>query len=582
MMSFKRKRDEFEDSDDDEPSLGRQILPVANLPDNFNGEPEDGMQYLFTVRRDARNLPHVTRAANPYEEPQPPLNLKADSRTLPEHISLPSEEWRSLFETRFKNFRKNACQPTIGVTMMPVEELRRLLPDKKERELWWYFLAGRPESDWNPPKKPKQSAAMRRLSNLHPPPEPDVRELKWQESWQANDEGEVSLVLRLDSTDSQTSHITSSPLPETGNRDSVMVVAQDTIMYKPREPLPQLLRYIDEPVLKRSLQKMAFHLLMYFTHWINVHVQHPGTFTQPLETHARWIFALLTKVDDYVSADDMNLLRTLARACIALLKQLLLPRGETEKLGDNGGYMSVRSCWLILCAIAGVWAQRDLWMDAEDMLRTLCEAEGRKTNPLHFLPFNHHLVGQNVLLRPPPSLLRRLCLGLQRHPALHLSTVDRVGPPDGGQYEQVLVAQVNKDEGGGSISVYPPSGGWPQGSDFRINFVPDVNHPDQILAQSGQYNIGDASSSALSNLPHTTVTSPVASVSTGSVTSSPTTITVSTTAVTNTVSTTSLRAASATLTSTTAEVTPTSLNAGSKAAIHVGLIPFLLALPFFA
>jgi hypothetical protein len=28
----------------------RQILPVANLPIDFGGEPTDGMQYLFTVR----------------------------------------------------------------------------------------------------------------------------------------------------------------------------------------------------------------------------------------------------------------------------------------------------------------------------------------------------------------------------------------------------------------------------------------------------------------------------------------------------------------------------------------------------
>ncbi len=30
------------------------------------------------------------------------------------------------------------------------------MPDRKERDLWWAFFAGRPESEWNPPKKPKQ------------------------------------------------------------------------------------------------------------------------------------------------------------------------------------------------------------------------------------------------------------------------------------------------------------------------------------------------------------------------------------------------------------------------------------------
>jgi hypothetical protein len=50
-MSFvkKRKWDEIEDSDE-EPSFGRQILPVANLPDDYDGIPQNGMEYLFTVR----------------------------------------------------------------------------------------------------------------------------------------------------------------------------------------------------------------------------------------------------------------------------------------------------------------------------------------------------------------------------------------------------------------------------------------------------------------------------------------------------------------------------------------------------
>lgn len=48
---LKRKRPAYEDDSDEEiASYGRQILPVANLPSNFDGEPEDGMQYLFTVR----------------------------------------------------------------------------------------------------------------------------------------------------------------------------------------------------------------------------------------------------------------------------------------------------------------------------------------------------------------------------------------------------------------------------------------------------------------------------------------------------------------------------------------------------
>ncbi|GAV99012.1 proteophosphoglycan 5 [Lentinula edodes] len=59
MNNLKRKRGDSDDIEDENPSFGKQILPVANLPNTFDGIPGDGMEYLFTVRRDARLLPHV-------------------------------------------------------------------------------------------------------------------------------------------------------------------------------------------------------------------------------------------------------------------------------------------------------------------------------------------------------------------------------------------------------------------------------------------------------------------------------------------------------------------------------------------
>lgn len=124
---------------------------------------------------------------------------------------------------------------------------------------------------------------------------------------------------------------------------------------------------------------MALHLLMYFTHWINLHMQDPNNpSSRVTDSHARWIFALLSRVDDFISADDTNLLRNLARACIALLKTLIQARsvpaepGETQgKTGVTGDVMDEPSCWIIISAIVGIWAQRDLWADAEDMLAGL-------------------------------------------------------------------------------------------------------------------------------------------------------------------------------------------------------------------
>ncbi|THH12227.1 hypothetical protein EW145_g100 [Phellinidium pouzarii] len=152
MSNLKRTRSQMDDSDD-EPTMGKQILPVARLPDNFDGEPMDGMQYLFTVRRDARKLPNFTRVENPFsiecakmETPDAPATDRA-------RVVLPSEEWRTVFLTRFKNFRKNSAQATIGVALPPSSRRSKIMPEKKERDNWWAFINGRPECEWNPPKK---------------------------------------------------------------------------------------------------------------------------------------------------------------------------------------------------------------------------------------------------------------------------------------------------------------------------------------------------------------------------------------------------------------------------------------------
>lgn len=119
----KRKVETFDDSDDEDAAPGRQILPVAKLPADFNEPPADGLQYLFMVRcvlclcylrsskkyslvnprRDAKQLPFVTSVVNPYDTPVPvlpPSNVIRGSTS-----SLPSPAWRSACETRFRNFR---------------------------------------------------------------------------------------------------------------------------------------------------------------------------------------------------------------------------------------------------------------------------------------------------------------------------------------------------------------------------------------------------------------------------------------------------------------------------------------------
>ncbi|KAG1815592.1 uncharacterized protein BJ212DRAFT_1481365 [Suillus subaureus] len=64
------------------------------------------------------------------------------------------------------------------------------------------------------------------------------------------------------------------------------------------------------------------------------------------------------------------------------------------------------------------------------------------------------------------------------------------------QGPQVLNALV--DGTLGSIVCNPPSGGWPQGSGYRVNLAADAQHLDTLLAQSAQFNINSTSSSTSS------------------------------------------------------------------------------------
>ncbi|KIK67933.1 hypothetical protein GYMLUDRAFT_154768 [Collybiopsis luxurians FD-317 M1] len=331
-------------SDDDEPLFGKQILPVADLPDDFDGVPGDGLQYLFTVRsvaflvcslntyltacrRDARLLPHITRVPNPYQTLEPVHPPSRSVETM--HPSLPSPEWRNLFEIRFRNLRKNILQSTHQIVS---NNGKIRMPDIKDRAAWWEFLAGKPESIWNRPKKPKT-----------------LKQKKYGRGMRAFDDDPQSA---LDYSGDQDE---SSQDPD---KD-----LESPPKYKPIAPTPLLLGQLDD--------RMALHLLMYFTYWINQHLSKDRQLPFPRlsETQFQWVFALLTRVDDYISADDMNLLRNLTRACIALLKVMMHERAsqaDKDALGDE------TSCWMIISVVIGIWGQRDLWTDAEDMVKGVC------------------------------------------------------------------------------------------------------------------------------------------------------------------------------------------------------------------
>ncbi|KAH9006848.1 hypothetical protein EDB86DRAFT_2824042 [Lactarius hatsudake] len=339
----KRKREN--ECDDDEATYGlRQTLPVANLPIDFDGEPLDGMQYLFLVRRDARKLPGVKHVANPYAfiPPQPAQSI-CHTKAAP---LLPCKEWRSKFERHFHNFRGNMSQPVIRPRQPgPVP---RMVPEKKSRDAWWAFLEGAPESVWNPPK------------------------IAGQGKDRAGQCGIAAQQLR-----------DTSP--------------SDTALWRPRELSPAMLFQVDH--------RFSLHLVMYFTHWFNLYLgsldSHSNSTTThaPTDVHMRWVFALLTRIDLFCSADEIDSLRSLARTCIALIsvvRRAKIESGsaspsapckredreatETGSTAEAEAIVGPSSCergpktlsecsmWVVFCAVTNIWGQRDLWDEAEQAL----------------------------------------------------------------------------------------------------------------------------------------------------------------------------------------------------------------------
>lgn len=126
-------------------------------------------------------------------------------------------------------------------------------------------------------------------------------------------------------------------------------------------------------------QRYAVHVLMYLTHWITLHLEHvsappppdqgaPGECASPHPialAHLRWAFVLLARVEPVPSADETAQLRALSRACVELIKTPAA-RPDGAPAADDRAF--VAACWMVVAAVAGVWAQRDLWMDAEEAL----------------------------------------------------------------------------------------------------------------------------------------------------------------------------------------------------------------------
>ncbi|KAG8782173.1 hypothetical protein FRC15_007405 [Serendipita sp. 397] len=142
-----------------------QVLPVANLPMNFDGVPQDGLEYLFTVRRDSKLLPRFTRVPNPYEVQEAPIRVPPTASMLKEtdgstedasSMTMPSDEWKQAFLQNFRNYRANLQQAIRksradkSTTVVRNDGKKGVsdrndagwMPGFNNRDNWWRFITG--------------------------------------------------------------------------------------------------------------------------------------------------------------------------------------------------------------------------------------------------------------------------------------------------------------------------------------------------------------------------------------------------------------------------------------------------------
>jgi len=170
----------------------------------------------------------------------------------------------------FKNFRKvslyyhrensdtfvycalqNVIQPTIHIHM-PQSAKHKVMPDKKERDCWWAFLSGQPESDWNLPKRPKSVKKSHNYRRDYSPESDSADDLDPpQETWHINEEGEVQLVPNNDSVEAlPTPSSTPAPSEPPGEADDQLYKQPSSgqprpLIFKSREPTPSLFAHMD-------------------------------------------------------------------------------------------------------------------------------------------------------------------------------------------------------------------------------------------------------------------------------------------------------------------------------------------------
>ncbi|GAA6054270.1 hypothetical protein JCM3770_005153 [Rhodotorula araucariae] len=379
--------------------LGSQVLPVAELDDDFEGNPEDGLQYLYLVRREAATHAKILRVDNPYET----LEATPATQQAPPS-SRPSDAWREAFVRNFQAARQRMLTAPIN-SLPPVDPA--LIPSQRDEGAWRVFVNGKRS------KAVKVSAPSPVTAHKSAPAPTLAAPASLSEDTEMNDleaaKAAILASLDLDAPEPETA----SPPPSA--RPTLQPAAPDPPGQSPEyERLPQL----PSPALLVAIPGPALvHLVSHFNEWFTERIDAyedkinyvPSTIfappalrrkaataakpkpaapalpaaskppaaapRPPLPTahESHWLLSVLTRLEQLLDGEDLSSLRQLGKTLAAMAETSEAARAERAAAAESGGRsMKERlededeaegraRCWMIVAAIAGVWAQADLW-----------------------------------------------------------------------------------------------------------------------------------------------------------------------------------------------------------------------------
>ncbi|KAK0554945.1 hypothetical protein OC846_001895 [Tilletia horrida] len=287
---------------------GQQLLPVAELGPDFDGNPISGAEYLAVVRREARAAARFTRAPNPYDRSNgdpnhlgstshspifdqntPDISSSSVNRYAKDlakrmNANVPDEHYREYALARFRAMRALYEMPVPDWVSDPF--ITSPLPEEGDRTGWFRFI-----------------------HNQDPPPGFFIRSSRSRSNPAA-----------------QAQELYSFDIAEFAS--------------KGRAPTPNICRRLTQPQIRYLITLIA-ECISRFTFVAQDHTVNAITATRDVITrlHAVWLWSLLLFLDSHLVSDHLNELRSTARILLEAinLDRLSIKRDlhELERLRER-------------------------------------------------------------------------------------------------------------------------------------------------------------------------------------------------------------------------------------------------------